>query len=111
YNPDNNYLLLGGSNQWATSSAITVLESAKYLHFDYMAVAQRNAMQQSQIYVEVLNASAPNAAPLFVTTVQGSWIQGWLRASINLGAFQDQAVKLRFRVDDDWRRDGRARID
>jgi len=43
--------------------------------------------------------------------VQGSWIQGWLRASINLAALQDQNVKLRFRVDDDWGRQGRAQID
>ena len=106
----NTYLQLDGSNQWASSSAFTVPAGQTQLRMAYVAWTQRDANEQSRLFVEVLGgANFAQVSPL--VTLQGSAITGWREQTVlNLQAFQGQNIKLRFRADDDPYRDGRVRI-
>ena len=104
-------LALDGPNQWAVSSPIAVQSGATTYQFSFISWSSRDATEQSRLWVEALSGKDFGTVTL-VSTLQGSAIQGWqVGQTIDLASFSGQEIKLRFRVDDDGRRQGRARID
>ncbi len=104
------YLQLDGSNQWATSSPFNVPLGKGRLSMAYLAWTQRNANEQTPLFVEVLsgtNYAQVSALP----TLHGSATGGWREQTVlDLRAFEGQTIRVRFRADNDQHRDGRVRI-
>jgi hypothetical protein len=109
---DGAYLHLNGPNRWALSDAFVVPTDTQSLRFDFMAWAPRNPDEQSRLYIEVYSGTNFEAYTL-ITTVQGSFTQGWKKSLVDLQAFRGQTIKLRARVDDFGfdGRNGQVRLD
>jgi hypothetical protein len=96
--PYGNPLTIAGPDQWAASNTL-VLTSTGRLRFDYLAWTPRNATEQVKVYVEALSGPAfETITPL--QTFQSSAVAGWqMHTLVDLAAFYDQTIMLRFRTD------------
>jgi len=103
------YLYLGGPNQSATSTAVTVPADAQSLRFAYHLLVPGQGDGVAGLFVDILSG------PAYTTTttldeVTRTWNNGWQTGVLDLQAFRGQTVRLRLRTLDDGHGDI-ARVD
>ncbi|MCG8349890.1 MAG: hypothetical protein MI924_19155, partial [Chloroflexales bacterium] len=86
------YLMLNGVDQSALSSAFSVPIKAQSLHFAYNSWAERNANEQSRLWVEVFSGADFGVYTL-LGEIKGSYNQGWQWTALDLQSFQGQTIK------------------
>ncbi len=110
YNLAGYYLRIDSYNQSADSPAVTIPATTQSLRFHYFNWSTRDSTVARPLHVYVLSGEG-FAVSTYLGAVNGSALQGWLPAVLDLQAFQGQTVKLRFLTDTDGYWAGRARID